>query len=792
MKNVLILALAFFAIRSLGQNLEKKYSVVTPAALQNPKIQWVDADNDSLLDAMISNTVQGEIKFMFLRNLGNNSFNLAQSIPSGYQYGKVFLTDFNNDNKIDIVISGKNSSNVDGTEVFLNTGNFSFQKSQIKIQSKAFTDILFADLNNDGKKDLVASDANKLYLFEQTKEQFILRKDTAIIVSSLKSFDFDANGFHDVAFSGLDLNNTPTTAILLLGNNFKVLSKVQVADVSGSLEAGDLNHDGFFDIIVSGKNSTGTLVTRSFQNNVLSFSPDKKIFGIDSVSIRIADFTSDGKADVAFFGKNNNAWISWIKTFTGDSVSLPFAKVKTQDYGDYDRDGDLDLVQLRKDSIIVFNNNLNVINKGPSVVGHPIAVQIYDRIFFYWNKAADDHTDSSSVTYDLSAYKNDSAVVSSEYDHLNHERLLVTHGNLGTANYSIQKVSGDFFEVQSIDNSFTVRTKFPLGKCSSCTNVMTQNITLCKFDSVILSPNAPKAMWFSFNKGFLGIHDVLSYKKSEADTIFSFNPLTDPCSAIKIFNISSSSSDTVKVVRNLWNCEGSQNILTIDAEWHNVTWKNSLNTTVSSGNQLTALLGKSIVFNASGNNDQGCRLKETINLSISKPDLKIENGQYQIIKGGNVQLSASGGNSYSWSPSSSLSSDIIAAPVATPEITTEYTVTAKDSLGCAASAKILVEVMEAGFIPTLFTPNGDGKNDDLRIFGLTTASGFRFTIYNREGNVVYDTKDVSTAVYQGWNGASNGQMQPSGTYFWKVEGKGNLGEAITLNGKKSGAFLLVR
>ncbi len=100
--------------------------------------------------------------------------------------------------------------------------------------------------------------------------------------------------------------------------------------------------------------------------------------------------------------------------------------------------------------------------------------------------------------------------------------------------------------------------------------------------------------------------------------------------------------------------------------------------------------------------------------------------------------------------------------------------------------------MEAGFIPTLFTPNGDGKNDDLRIFGLTTASGFRFTIYNREGNVVYDTKDVSTAVYQGWNGASNGQMQPSGTYFWKVEGKGNLGEAITLNGKKSGAFLLVR
>src|SRR5258706_13669461 len=303
MKNVLILVLTFFVMRSFGQNYEKKYSMVAPVALQNPIIQWVDADNDSLLDVMISNPTQGEIKFMFLRNLGNNSSNLAQTIPSGYQYGKIFLTDFNNDNKIDIVISGKKISNEDGTEVFLNTGNFSFQKSQIKIQTRAFNEILFADLNNDGKKDLIASDANKLYLLEQTSGQFILRKDTAIIVSSLKSFDFDGNGFHDVAFSGLDLSHTPTTAILLLGNNFKVLRKVQVADVSGTMEAGDLNHDGFFDIIVSGKNSTETLVTRAFQNNVLSFSSGKMISGIDSVSMRIADFTSDGKTDVAFFGK---------------------------------------------------------------------------------------------------------------------------------------------------------------------------------------------------------------------------------------------------------------------------------------------------------------------------------------------------------------------------------------------------------------------------------------------------------------------------------------------------------
>jgi hypothetical protein len=57
---------------------------------------------------------------------------------------------------------------------------------------------------------------------------------------------------------------------------------------------------------------------------------------------------------------------------------------------------------------------------------------------------------------------------------------------------------------------------------------------------------------------------------------------------------------------------------------------------------------------------------------------------------------------------------------------------------------------------------------------------------------MFDTKDVATAVYQGWSGSTNGHSQPSGTYYWKVEGGNNVGGEITLNGKKSGAFLLVR
>ncbi|GHN01627.1 hypothetical protein WSM22_31160 [Cytophagales bacterium WSM2-2] len=794
MKKLLIVVLALCGFGLQAQDFQKKFRTATPFALRNSKIQWVDADNDSLLDVMVVNTVQGEIKLAFYKNLGHDSFNLIKTIATGYQSGVFTLTDFDSDNKIDFVISGKNLAGTDGTEAFLNNGNFVFQKTASKIKNQSFSTLVFADLNNDGAKDLVAGDASSLYVFSQKNGQFLLEKDTAISIRSIKCFDFDGNGFSDIAYSGHE-SNGPTSGLLLFKDKFKTLRKVQLKRVEGILEAGDLNHDGFFDLIVFGKDSTGTSTIQTFKNNANRFSSIKRILNIDSVSARIADFTSDGKADIAFFQKSGSTYLSWIKTFAGDSVSIASANVKVQDYGDYDFDGDLDLVQLRSDSLIVLSNNLNATNRGPSVVAGAFAIQLYDRMFFYWRKSIDDHTDTTTVTYDLRVFSGNPAVISSEFDQANRHRLLVSHGNVGTNNFSIQHLQGNYFyQIQSIDNSFAIQTKFPTGTCGACVDVASDQVTICSPNTIVqLKPHAPKAMWFSFNKGFLGIHDSLSYSLSESDTIFSFNPAGNPsCSSIKLFPIIFQSTDTLKITKNIWNCENSQNTLKVASEWKSVNWKNNLNSTTATGNQITVTLLSPIVYQAFGTNSRGCKLKETFNLKISKPDLQVGNSQYQIAKGSNVQLSASGATSYSWSPPEGLSDIAIASPVASPPVTTQYIVMGKDSLGCSATTSVLVEVMEAGFVATLFTPNGDGKNDALKIFGLTSASNFRFTIFNREGNIMFDTQDIATASYQGWTGISNGQSQPSGTYYWKVEGDYGLGGQITLNGKKSGAFLLVR
>jgi gliding motility-associated-like protein len=101
-------------------------------------------------------------------------------------------------------------------------------------------------------------------------------------------------------------------------------------------------------------------------------------------------------------------------------------------------------------------------------------------------------------------------------------------------------------------------------------------------------------------------------------------------------------------------------------------------------------------------------------------------------------------------------------------------------------------VEETAFIPNLFTPNEDGKNDALKIYGLGPVSNFSFAIYNREGTLVYDTRNISEITTQGWNGTTRGMNLPAGVYHWKVAGEINGGKRLQLNGKNSGSVVLLR
>jgi len=86
--------------------------------------------------------------------------------------------------------------------------------------------------------------------------------------------------------------------------------------------------------------------------------------------------------------------------------------------------------------------------------------------------------------------------------------------------------------------------------------------------------------------------------------------------------------------------------------------------------------------------------------------------------------------------------------------------------GCTdtASAHIIVVGNCNIVVPTAFTPNNDGKNDYLFPANAFAADNLVFRVFNRFGQLVFESKDWQRK----WDGNVNGQPQGSGTYVWSL------------------------
>ncbi|RYD58020.1 MAG: gliding motility-associated C-terminal domain-containing protein [Sphingobacteriales bacterium] len=91
-----------------------------------------------------------------------------------------------------------------------------------------------------------------------------------------------------------------------------------------------------------------------------------------------------------------------------------------------------------------------------------------------------------------------------------------------------------------------------------------------------------------------------------------------------------------------------------------------------------------------------------------------------------------------------------------------YVIKAVNNIGCIAETT--AEVPEGCFladIPTAFSPNGDGSNDILYVMGEGVLE-MQLKIYNRWGQVVFESRDLKT----GWDGTYNGAEAPMESYAY--------------------------
>lgn len=239
-------------------------------------------------------------------------------------------------------------------------------------------------------------------------------------------------------------------------------------------------------------------------------------------------------------------------------------------------------------------------------------------------------------------------------------------------------------------------------------------------------------------------------------------------------------------------CFGSRIQLNGTITGASFTWSNA--STLLNENTLQPIAGPSrtTAYILTAFDTQGCSTpkSDTIVVTVNQPITAYAGRDTFAVVNQPLQLTASGGTNYLWTPATGLNDPTIYNPIATLDNSVDnitYTVRVSDNAGCFANAQVTVQVYKKGadiFVPSAFTPNGDGKNDALKPLTVGITKLTYFSIYNRWGQLLFTTNQIGKA----WDGTFRGVAQPSGTYVYQTEGKDFLGLTVY----RKGTVVLIR
>jgi gliding motility-associated-like protein len=159
-----------------------------------------------------------------------------------------------------------------------------------------------------------------------------------------------------------------------------------------------------------------------------------------------------------------------------------------------------------------------------------------------------------------------------------------------------------------------------------------------------------------------------------------------------------------------------------------------------------------------------------------------------IVSGSSVMLNARGSNltSFKWSPLVTLSCEDCSNPVATPKVTTSYKVIVSSIHGCKTADTVTVHVIcddSQLFIPSYFSPNGDGNNDVFypRGEGLKKVTAFR--IYDRWGALLFERNNIQlNDAASAWDGTFKGRQLSPDVFVYVIQGECENGQILTWKG----------
>ncbi|NUM77446.1 VCBS repeat-containing protein [candidate division KSB1 bacterium] len=441
---------------------------------------WGDYDNDGDLDVLLTgNTGSGYISKIY-RNDNGTFVDISASLLGVWE-GSVAWGDYDNDGDLDILLTGNTAAETptpNPVSIIYRNDAGTFVNAAVPLKGVFRSSVAWGDYDNDGDLDILLTGesssgyVSSIYRNEGGNFVEISAGLTGVHYGSVAWGDYDKDSDFDILLTG-DTNNAPTPVAQVYRNDSGIFAAITASiqpAYATSVGWGDFNSDGFLDVLLTGNSSGTTRISSVYRNLGASFTDiSASLMPAGYGSAAWGDFDNDGDFDILQTGETDGGRITKIYRnnnggFVDINASLTGVYTSSASWGDYDGDGDLDILltgQPTSDGPIakIYRNNSSLANTAPTSPASLVAAVDKNSVTLSWNKSTDTETPQNGLTYNLrvGTTPGGTQIVSPMADVNTGYRKVPKLGNTNhNTSWIIKNLAPGtyYWSVQAIDNAF--------------------------------------------------------------------------------------------------------------------------------------------------------------------------------------------------------------------------------------------------------------------------------------------------------------------------------------------------
>ena len=479
-----LLAVLLLALTA-GRASAQLFTEIAPALPNTayPCVAWGDYDGDGDLDVLMAGLGRHDIAFSTIYTNSGGIFTDSGIVLLGLSRATAAWGDFDADGDLDLAMTGVTTAGIATTQIWRNNGA-TFATLPGSFSGVLAGNVAWGDYDNDGDLDLLVTGLTSPNAAGVAVTR-LYRNDGGVFTSVAHPFpncylgavawgDYNNDGKLDVLIAGV--SDTAGMVAALWRNDGGGAFTNTGADVPGMdlgfAAWGDYDNEGDVDLLFGGdSNTAGGRISRIYRNDGGTLvDVGAGLMGLLWSSAAWGDYDNDGDLDIVTFGYDAVGTVTRsflyrndAGTFVDSGAVFHNLFLGTLSWADYDNDGDLDLLLAGNSGGFeitrLYRNDTSTSNSPPGAPANLAATVAGATVSFSWSPASDDHTPSPGLSYNLrvGTTPGGSQIVSPQSGAGGYRRLPAlgnAQSGLTAQLRNLQPGTSYYWSVQAVDGGF--------------------------------------------------------------------------------------------------------------------------------------------------------------------------------------------------------------------------------------------------------------------------------------------------------------------------------------------------